>query len=254
LPYLEKRAEARQSLADKQIGSKMNAYSAQQDLVEHQEELKAQREQAEAEYRRKNLDDLTQAQQKVSSLHEQFIEASKKYRLQTLTAPVDGTVQQLAVHTEGGVVTRAQTLLVLVPADSQLEIEAMVPNKDIGFVRQGQEVAVKIDTFNYTRYGLLHGKVISVSQDSIVRDQPTDKADGKQQPGSESDSSEPKGQELVYSARIALDQSQMDIDGRMVSLELGMAVTAEIKTGSRHIIGYLLSPLSRSGHEALRER
>lgn len=271
LPYLQKRAKARQSLADRQIGSKMDAYSAQQDLVEHEQELKVQqgrlaeatagvaslrdqREQAEAEYKHKNLDDLTQSEQKASSLHEQLIQASEKYKLQTLTAPVDGTVQQLAVHTEGGVVTPAQALLVVVPADSHLEIEAMIPNKDIGFVHDDQDVAIKVDTFNYTRYGLLHGKVISISQDAITRDKPVDKTDNKQQAGSENDSSEPKGQEFVYSARVSLDQTQMQIDDRLLSLAPGMAVTVEIKTGSRHIIGYLLSTLSRASHEALRER
>jgi hemolysin D len=271
LPYLRKRAKARQSLADSQIGSKMDAYSAQQDLVEHEQELqvqqgrlteatagvaslKDQREQAEAEYKHKNLDELTQAEQKASSLHEQLIQASEKYKLQTLTAPVDGTVQQLAVHTEGGVVTPAQALLVVVPADSHLEIEAMIPNRDVGFIHDGQDVAIKVDTFNYTRYGLLHGKVITMSQDAITRDKPVDKTDNKQQAGSENDSSEPKGQELVYSARISLDQTSMRIENRMVNLEPGMAVTAEIKSGSRHIIGYLLSPLSRASHEALRER
>ena len=82
-----------------------------------------------------------------------------------LTAPVDGVVQQLAVHTVGGVVTPAQALLAVVPRDSQLEIEAMVSNRDIGFVHAGQEAEIKVDTFNFTRYGLLHGKVLSVSQD-----------------------------------------------------------------------------------------
>lgn len=271
LPYLEKRAKARQYLANKGISSKLDAYSAQQDLVEHQQELqvqqgrlaeatagvaslKDQRTQAEAEYKHKNLDDLTQADQKASSLHEQLIQASEKYKLQTLTSPVDGTVQQLAIHTEGGIVTPAQSLLVVVPADSHMEIEAMVSNRDIGFVREGQEVTVKVDTFNYTRYGLLHGKVMSVSQDAITRNKPVDKTDNKQQAGSEGDSSEPKGQELVYAAQVSLNQTQMQIDDRMVNLTPGMAVTVEIKTGSRHIIGYLLSPLSRASHEALRER
>jgi hemolysin D len=124
LPYLEKRAKARQKLADKGIGSKLDAYTAEQDLVEHQQDLQVQqgrlaeaaagvaalreqRSQAEAEYKHKNLDDLAQAEQKASSLQEQLVQASEKYRLQTLPAPVDGTVQQLAVHTEGGVVTPA---------------------------------------------------------------------------------------------------------------------------------------------------
>jgi hemolysin D len=249
LPYLEKRAKARQQLADKGIGSKLDAYSAQQDLVEHQQELqvqqgrlaeaeagvaalKEQRNQAEAEYRHKNLDELTQAQQKASSLQEQLVQASEKYRLQTLTAPVDGTVQQLAVHTEGGVVTPAEALMAIVPADSHLEIEAMVSNRDIGFVHAGQDVAVKIETFNFTKYGLLHGTVQTVSQDAITRDKPPA---GAKEGGSEADSSEPKGQELVY--------TQMDVDGKTVSLTPGMAVTAEIKTGSRRVIEYLLSPL-----------
>ena len=271
LPYLEKRAKARDYLAKKGIGSKLDASTAKQDLVEHQQELQVQqgrleeasaqvaslrdqRAQAEAEYKHKNLDDLTQAGQKASSLHEQLIEASEKYRLQTLKAPVDGTVQQLAVHTRGGVVTPAQSLLVVVPADSHLEIEAMVPNRDIGFVHEGQEVAIKVDTFNYTRYGLLHGKVISVSSDSITRDVPADQTTNKHQPGSGDDSSEPKGQEMVYAARVSLDQTRMQIDDRIVNLEPGMAVTVEIKTGSRRIISYLLSPLSRVEHEALTER
>ena len=80
------------------------------------------------------------------------------------------------MHTVGGVVTPAQPLLVIVPADSHLEIEAMVPNRDIGFVHAGQDAEIKIDTFNFTRYGLLHGKVLSVSQDAITRDKPQDKA------------------------------------------------------------------------------
>jgi hemolysin D len=75
-----------------------------------------------------------------------------------LTAPVDGTVQQLSVHTIGGVVTPAQALLVVVPADSHREIDAMVSNHDIGFVRPGQKAEIKVDTFAFTRYGLLHGR------------------------------------------------------------------------------------------------
>ena len=93
-----------------------------------------------------------------------------------LTAPVDGVVQQLAVHTVGGVVTPAQPLLVVVPSDSRLEIEAMVSNRDIGFVHAGQDAEIKVDTFNFTRYGLLHGEVLSVSQDAVIRDRQQDRA------------------------------------------------------------------------------
>jgi hemolysin D len=271
MPYLEKKAAVREGLEKKGFGSKLEYYSTKQDLIEHQQELEVQRgrlveaqgavaslqnqrEEAEAEYKHKNLDDLTQAEQKASSLKEQVVQASEKFRLQTLTAPVDGTVQQLAVHTEGGVVTPAQTLMEVVPADSHIEIEAMISNQDIGFVHAGQEAEVKVDTFNFTKYGLLHGHIISVSQDAITRDKPASKEDDKRQTGSESDSSEPKGQELVYSARIALDETRMDIDGDMVNLAPGMAVTAEIKTGSRKIIEYILSPIQKHVHQAMRER
>jgi len=129
----------------------------------------------------------------------------------------------------------------------------MVSNRDIGFVSAGQEAAVKIDTFNFTRYGLLHGTILSVSQDAIARDKPGDRT-GDKAPGAESTSSEPRGQELLYSARISLDRTQLEIEDKTVNLSPGMAVTAEIKTGARRIISYLLSPLTRYRHDSLRER
>src|SRR5262249_49931547 len=170
-----------------------------------------------------------------------------------LAAPVDGAGQQFAVPAIGGVVTPAQSLLVVVPADSRLEIEAMVSNRDIGFVRPGQPAEIKIDTFPFTRYGLLHGTVLSVSQDAIVHDKPQDRTGDKMQ-GAEASTSEPKGQELVYAARVSLDRAQMQIDDNLVNLTPGMAVTVEIKTGSRTVISYLLSPLLRCKHESLHER
>lgn len=216
--------------------------------------LKEQRRQAEDEYRHTTLKDLTEAEAKADSLREQFVQAAQKYRLQTLVAPVDGSIQELSVHTEGGVVTPAQVLMEVVPADSHLEVEAMISNHDIGFVHTGQEAEIKVDTFNFTKYGLLHGKVTSVSRDSILQQKPQDKTDQKKQTGEEAESSEPSGQQLVYSARIALGQSRMQVDDKLVDLEPGMAVTAEIKTGSRHVIEYLLSPIIRHKQQAFRER
>jgi hemolysin D len=239
-------------------------------LVEQQEEFNVQRShlreteaaiaairetrgQAAAEYRHSLSDELAKAEQKASGLAQDLIKAEQKTRLQLLSAPVDGVVQQLAVHTVGGVVTPAQSLLVVVPSDSRLEIEAMVSNHDIGFVHAGQQAEIKIDTFNFTRYGLLHGQVLTVSQDAVIRDRQQDRASDRQL-GSQNDSSEPKGQDLNYSARISLDRTQMQIDDGMVNLSPGMAVTVEIKTGSRTILSYLLSPLLRYRQETLRER
>ena len=206
-----------------------------------------------AEYERGLFDDLAKAEQKAAGLAQDVIKAEQRTSLQKLTAPVDGMVQQLAIHTIGGVVTPAQALMLIVPAESRLEIEAMISNRDIGFVEVGQDAAIKVDTFNFTRYGLLHGKVLTVSHDAITRDKPQEKLVDKPQ-GAETSSSEPKGQELIYAARVSLDRTQMDVEDKRVNLSPGMAVTIEIKTGSRSIISYLLSPLIRYKHESLRER
>jgi hemolysin D len=270
IPVIQPRVDMRKMLMDKDLGSKLTYYETLQLLVEQQRELTVQksrrqeaeaavaairetRRQAEAEYRHTLSDELAKTEQKASGLAQELIKAEQKTRLQRLVAPVDGMVQQLAIHTVGGVVTPAQALLVLVPSDSRLEIEAMVSNRDIGFVRPGQVVEIKVDTFNFTRYGLLHGKVLSVSQDAIVRDRQRDRPEERGQ-GAPYETSEPKGQELNYSARISLDRTQMRIDEQLVNLSPGMAVTVEIKTGSRTILSYLLSPLLRYRQETLRER
>jgi hemolysin D len=238
--------------------------------IEQQEELGVQRShlkeaeaavaairetriQAVAEYRKSLSDDLAKSEQKANGLARDLIKAQQRTQLQQLTSPVDGVVQQLAVHTVGGVVTPAQSLLVIVPSDTRLEIEAMISNRDIGFVEAGQGAAIKIDTFSFTRYGLLEGRVVSVSQDAIIRDRPPERG-GDRTTGAQHDSSEPNGQELSYSARIALDRTQMQVDDRLVSLSPGMAVTVEIRTGSRNILSYLLSPLQRYRHDIMRER
>jgi membrane fusion protein, hemolysin D len=269
IPIIKQRVAAYKMLLDDGNGAQLQYLQNWQDEVEHEEDLEAtrakltesdasiaalqeQRQQAGAEFLHTNLSDLADAEQKVASSEQQLLQAEERQRLETLVAPVDGTVQQVAIHTVGGVVTPAQQLMAIVPADSPIEIEAMVSNRDIGFVRAGQRAEIKIDTFNFTRYGLLHGDVKSVSQDAIQRDKPADKSGDSSD--SLGESSEPDGQQLVYSARIALDTTQMNVDGRLVNLAPGMAVTAEIKTGSRRVIEYLLAPLLRYKQESLRER
>src|SRR5215475_9774433 len=270
IPVVEERVKLRRYLFDKELGSKLLYLSDYQDLVGQQQDLLVQKSRyreadaavaalvearlkAASEYQRTLLDDLTKAEQKAAGLAQDVVKATQRAQYQALIAPVDGAVQQLAVHTVGGVVTPAQALMVVVPADSGLEIEAMVSNRDIGFVHVGDDVEVKIDTFNFTRYGLIHGKVLSISQDAIARDKPQDRSNDRM-PGTTTTSSEPKGQELVYAARISLDRTQMQVEENRVTLSPGMAVTAEIKTGSRTIISYLLSPLLKYTRESLRER
>ena len=269
LPILQERMEIRKTLFEHTTGSKASYLELLQPFVEEQHELdvqkrhseetaaaiaaiEEQRMQAIAEFRRARYGELAEAERKAKGFSEDLIRAQHRASLQVLTAPVDGTVQQLAVHTVGGVVTPAQTLLVLVPSDSHLEIEAMVSNRDIGFVEPGQKAEIKVDTFNFTRYGLLHGRVLSISRDAIMRER-GDNAAHDPRPDTD-ETSEPHGQELVYASRIGLDRAQIDINGKPVPLSPGMAVTVEIKTGSRRIISYLLSPLARYRQEAMRER
>ena len=270
IPGVQQRVDIRKTLMEKELTSKITYFEVLQLLVEQQGELSVQkshlheaeaavaairetRGQAVAEFRKSLSDELAKAEQKANGLMQDLIKAERRTTLQRLTAPVDGVVQQLAIHTVGGVVTPAQALMVIVPSDSRLEIEAMVSNRDIGFVHTGQEAQIKIDTFNFTRYGLLRGEVLNVSQDAIIRDQPQDRS-GERRQGSQNDSSEPKGQELNYSARISLDRTKMQVEERMVDLSPGMAVTVEIKTGTRTILSYVLSPIMRYQKEALRER
>jgi hemolysin D len=268
IPTIEERVNIRKALSE--YSSRLQYYEILQQLTESQQERLVQkshlkeakaaiaailetRDQTNAEYRRTLFGELAEAQRKASGLAADLSKAEQRTKLQQLTAPVSGMVQQLSVHTVGGVVTPAQSLAVIVPSDSQLEIEAMVSNRDVGFVHAGDEVEIKVDTFDFTRYGLLHGRVQNISSDAIVHDNSNDKSNEKQ-PGGTTATSEPKGQELTYAARISVDRTQMQVEDKKVNLSPGMAVTAEIKTGSRRIIGYLLSPLIKYKQESLRER
>jgi hemolysin D len=211
---------------------------------------KAKLEETRAEFHRQILNDLAEATRKANGLAQDVAKSEQRTKYLAVTAPIDGTVQQLAIHSIGGVVTPAQTLLTIVPADSTMEIEAMVDNQDIGFVHAGQDAAIKVDTFNFTRYGLLHGKVVTLSQDAIPRDgNGAGKSDPSKQSTTDGAPSEP-----AYAARVSLDQTQMQVDNKLLNLSPGMAVTVEIKTGNRRIIDYLLSPILRHSQESLRER
>jgi hemolysin D len=271
LPLVEESATVRRKAMEIQYGNRIAYLEAQTRLVEQQSErtiqqrklieieaarkaLVRQLDQTKSGFERQAFSDLSDAQKKVDEFSQDLVKAERKLDEQTLRSPIDGTVQQLALHTVGGVVTPAQQLMQIVPTDSHIEAEAMIPNRDIGFVSAGQAAEIKIDTFNFTRYGLLHGKVISVSQDAVVRDKPNAKSAASKPGGALSDSSEPEGQELVYSARVSLDGARMQIEDKLVNLAPGMAVTVEIKTGTRRIIEYLMSPLLRYRQESLRER
>ena len=268
LPMLQGRVDIRAAGLKTEFGNKMDYLVAQQALSDQSHELAVQRlkigetgeaiaalekqhRQADEEFRKTALSDLGKAETQIGDLSQEAVKIAQKTELQTLRAPVAGAVQQLAVHTIGGVVTPAQTLLVLVPDDMHLEIEAAISNRDVGFVHGGQPVEFKIETFTFTRYGLLHGNVVNVSRDAT----PGDEQQRQSKPRAPSQESEPDGsKQSPYVARISLEQNWIDTEQGRSELAPGMAVTAEIKTGRRRVISYLLSPLTRYRQEVGRER
>jgi hemolysin D len=270
IPLMDERTQMRKTLFDHGNGSKFAYLESLQELLSSQKDVevqtsrlreveaavvaaKAKMAETKAEFHHGTLSDLAEANRKASGLAEDVAKAEQRTKYQTLTAPINGTVQQLAIHTIGGVVTPAQALLAIVPSDSTMEIEAMVDNQDIGFVHAGQDAEIKVDTFDFTRFGLLHGKVASLSQDAIARE-----GDNRSLPATSPRANESggdgAGQHPAFAAHISLDRTQMQIGDKPVPLSPGMAVTVEIKTGTRRIIDYLLSPLLRHGQESLRER
>jgi len=173
-----------------------------------------------------------QATLKRQQLTQERSKTEQRSRLTQLTAPVTGTVQQMAIHTEGGVVTPAQVLMMIVPKDAQVTAEVVVDNKDIGFVNAGQAVQIKLETFPYTRYGTIKAKVDSVAADAV--------------------NDEKRG--AIFPATLTLAKSDIDVDGKRIHISPGMNVTAEIKTGKRPVIDYLLSPIERAASESFKER
>lgn len=238
-----------QKLRDKNYLSQHELYSQQSKIIENDQDLKSLYEQqkqvlesvhqTEKErslnlqlLKRDTLDGLRAANETINELQEQLAKTRQRQMLMSLTAPVSGVVQQLAFHSEGGVVMEGQPIMILAPLNDTIEVDAMVANKDIGFVKAGQDVVVKIESFPYTRYGYLTGKVQHVSLDAI----------------------EDEKLGLIFNARVALDQQKIMIENTSVPLSAGMNVTAEIKTGKRRVIDYLLSPLQTTIDNSFIER
>ena len=269
IPIMTDRAAVHKELYDHKTGSKLAYLENLEPLVEQQQDLSLQRsrlQEAEAaiataanaqseisaQYRRELTTELAVAEQKAAGLTFDVAKASERSRLQTLTAPVDGTVQQLAIHTIGGIVTSAQQLMVIAPSNDEIEIEADVGNRDIGFVDVGDEAEIKVGAFDFTRFGFLHARVTSLSHDTLMELRRGEENFDRSTATVEGDAGSLNA-EAKYSALLAVDRTKMIIDGREVTLEPGMAVTVEFKTGKRSLISYLLSPLFRYRHDSLRE-
>ncbi len=251
LPLIQQKHVMRQDLAKTGHVAKTAVIETQLELMGAEKELAVQgnrlkesqashraaleqRTQATAEFRARISTELVDAIKKRDATRQELVKANQRWELQTLHAPIDGIVQQLAVTTVGGVVTAAQPLLTIVPENTALELEAQVLNRDIGHVKLGQRVINKVETFDFTRFGYIEGEVQWVGTDAVQ---------------------DPK-LGLVYPIRVKLAQMQTpnQVNGNSGLVAAGMNVTADIRTDERRLIEYLLAPMLRYKQEAMRER
>jgi hemolysin D len=249
LPIISKRAKMARDLFKKKYASEAEYLQLEQERIEqshqlaaekqHLNQLQATREQAQrqidtlrAESKAGILAELTDYRRDIAALQEELVKASDANNRQILYAPVSGQVQELAVTTEGGVVTEAEPLMKIVPDEESLIVEVFLENKDIGFVEKDMPAEVKIHTFPFTKYGIVEAEIENISDDAIF--------------------DEKRG--FTYSMLLAMKKKTIAVEGRDVRLMPGMEVTAEIKTGERRLIEYFLAPLLLHGQESLRER
>ena len=249
LPLVDEQVEARAALEAKGLHPRFGLLELQERQVAMQKDLEIVRErriQAQAainalerqleqvaqEFRRDTLAELADAEARIALAEMELEKTARRAGLRRLAAPVDGVVQQLAVHTIGGVVQPAEPLLVVVPGAGELIVEASVLNRDIGFVHEGDAVEVKLEAFPFTKYGVIDGVIENLSLDAV----------------------QDENLGLIYQARIVLARQHIRVNGREVPLSPGMAATAEVKTGTRRIIEYVAAPLLRYRDESFRER
>ncbi len=249
LPSVKERIEKKKILADKKLIARLTFLEQEEELTNLQEQrnvqvkkmaeteaniefLKKELRQYLAEFDKNLMQELTDNREKLASYQQELIKYEEALKRTVVKAPLSGYVQQLVYHTKGGVVETAKPIMNLVPEDYKLEADVMILNKDIGFVRPEQDVEIKIDSFPFTKYGTIKGKVRNISGDAVQ--------------------DEKLG--LVFPSRLTLLDNKILADGQVVQLKPGMSVTAEIKTGKRRVIEYLLSPVMKYLNESMRER
>jgi len=265
--------DMRETLQSHGTGTKADFLAALQDFQRAQATLVAdqgQRGEAQAaigtlvsekakalgQFRSDSANKFADASNKVVVDGETVDKAHARLQRSTLVSPVDGIVQKMAVTSIGQVVTTGQELMIIVPSGGALNITAFIDNIDLGFVKAGQDVAIKLDAFPFTRYGTLKGKVVSVATDAIDEDEARRmQANATSLVNSSSmAAANSQSQKFVFPITIALDRSSFQIGGAVVPLSPGMSVTADINTDSQRIVDYLISPLTQTTSEALHER
>ena len=249
IPLLKEQVDARAALLKKGLTPRFQFLEYKERLVRQRGDLEIQKdqlvkvqasviasgkqiEQIRQEFLKNTYIQLAEAEDQIVSLRQALTKANKRQDLQLLRSPTSGVVQQLSVHTIGGVVQAGDALMIVVPENKTLVVEVNLLNKDIGFVHAGQAVEIKLETFPFTKYGVIDGKIIHIAQNAVA--------------------DENLG--LVYPAKIEMSKSHIMVRGKKINLSPGMSLTAEIKTGKRRLIEFVLSPLLRYKDESLRER
>lgn len=241
LPIYREQYNALVTLHQKQLTSRDSMLEMQKQFTQARYDLESATaklvemdvsyQQAETEYRASVVAKVQQAEQDLSDKqHENRVLEKQQQDLEaqiaqyTLRAPVAGVVDALMFRDAGAAVDAPQELLRIVPDNETLRAEVAVSNSDVGFLHCGQSVTVKIDTFDFTRYGWVSGRLNRISADAT----------------------EDKDLGLIYKAIIDLDKNSLPVDGKTIMLEPGMQVTAEITTGKRTLLSYLLSPVTEA--------
>ncbi len=220
---------------DQRITSADSAVLGQnQQLLQSQSALTQAQNQSQTQIAETNSafsNQIITAEKRIIELENNLVKARQVLAQTTITAPVDGTVLSLTVKTIGGVVNAGQQLAQIVPEKVPLYVDAVLDNQDVGFVKPGQRVVVKVATYPFQRYGYLEGTVENISPDAIQDDK--------------------KG--LIYKAKIKLNDEKSSKQNQLKLLP-GMSVSAEITTGQRRIIEFFLDPLMTKADESLKVR
>jgi len=253
LPLITEQVESLQSLLSESLVSRNQYLELEQERINQEEMLNLEYAKAEqitatirsaqqnltayrAEIRRNTLQEINQLTRQSESTKQEVTKAKRLTSLRVLITPVDGVVEELSIATIGGIVTPAQELLKIVPfskdGDQALVIEAGLLNKDIGFVNTGQIAEIKIDSFPFTKYGVIDGEITDISADAIDHEQ----------------------MGLLFPLKASMKTDGINVNGKWVKLKPGMSVTVEIKTGTRRLMEFILAPLMRGVSEGARER
>lgn len=202
--------------------------------------LKADRIAFLKDWRGKVMEELVVVKRERDAVADQLRKAERKSELTIVTAPADSVVQEIAKRSTGSVLKEAEPLMTLVPLDAPLEAEVEIDARYVSYLRAGDRARIKLDPYPFQQYGVLEGRVRTVSEDSFVR------AGGEAPP---SDS----GREAFYRARITLEDDTLDGLAGEVRFLPGMTLTAEVVFGDRTVMSYLLYPIIRSLDEGLRD-